>query len=377
MKLSQIKDVDYDILNRLDDESLIAYCQVDKAANSLCNDDRYWLSRIRSRFPTLPQAEMYRRGNKTWAKYYIEDLRPLMNSQEYGPLLKHIRFAVINGRIDILMAYVYHNININLIPYISTAIEHGQLEVLQYFGALGLEIISEDYLKLAIENNHLDIVKYQIENGADPIYPNNMPLRYAVQKNNIKMVDYLITRGANRNVALEAATEYGTMMMLTHILDTYTDIDINQNNNRALINTIYRRKIDHVRLLLDRGSDPNFLLGRPLLAAIRNEDIDIVNLLIDRGADVTVNNNEASIVAVAEGYLEILKLLVSRGANPIDPAANNEALFNAVYEYHFDIVKYLVELGAPITQEIISEATSQFMYDYLIENKSQSKIEIA
>lgn len=55
----------------------------------------------------------------------------------------------------------------------------------------------------------------------------------------------------------------------------------------ALSAAVSAKKIENVRLLLDRGADPNLraLAGTPLQEAIEAGDVDIIELLLDRGAD--------------------------------------------------------------------------------------------
>jgi beta-lactamase regulating signal transducer with metallopeptidase domain len=79
--------------------------------------------------------------------------------------------------------------------------------------------------------------------------------------------------------------------------------------------------LEAVRLLLDRGADPNLALGgegTPLIAAAREGHTDILSLLLDRGAiiDQTApRSGNALIQASQNGRLDVVKLLVARGAD--------------------------------------------------------------
>src|SRR5215510_14218040 len=89
---------------------------------------------------------------------------------------------------------------------------------------------------------------------------------------------------------------------------------------RKLIRAVADSDLEAVRLLLDRGADPNLWLGGNLLlvkaAELGHEEI--VSLLLDRGATidqiVPVWQN-ALIQASGKGHLEVVKLLVARGAD--------------------------------------------------------------
>jgi bla regulator protein blaR1 len=78
--------------------------------------------------------------------------------------------------------------------------------------------------------------------------------------------------------------------------------------------------LDAVRLLLDRGADPNLWprLKTPLIYAAEAGHVEIVSLLLDRGANIDLmvpGVHNALFVASDKGRLEVVKLLVARGAD--------------------------------------------------------------
>ncbi len=64
--------------------------------------------------------------------------------------------------------------------------------------------------------------------------------------------------------------------------------------------------------------------------------------------------------AAGRGQVEVVRLLLERGADPNLPEEGNaphgRALFSAVYERHFEVAKLLVEHGATPNQEVESSA---------------------
>jgi ankyrin repeat protein len=80
--------------------------------------------------------------------------------------------------------------------------------------------------------------------------------------------------------------------------------------------------IEIVKLLLDRGADPNIQneFGyTALIYSARNGIIENVKLLLDRGADPNIQNEfceTALMYSVIYGYTGIVKLLLDRGACP-------------------------------------------------------------
>src|SRR5262245_48340516 len=97
-------------------------------------------------------------------------------------------------------------------------------------------------------------------------------------------------------------------------------IDVNGVASSPLIRAARGGQLDAVRLLLDRGADPNLALldGSALILAAAEGHVDIVSLLLDRGASIdqtaTFGDN-ALHRASANGRLEVVKLLVARGAD--------------------------------------------------------------
>jgi hypothetical protein len=88
-----------------------------------------------------------------------------------------------------------------------------------------------------------------------------------------------------------------------------------------LISAAREGRLDAVRLLLDRGADPNLAApidGIALIHAAAEGHVDIVSLLLDRGASIdqtTPWDETALIRASGNGHLEVVKLLVARGAD--------------------------------------------------------------
>ena len=117
---------------------------------------------------------------------------------------------------------------------------------------------------------------------------------------------------------------------------------------RKLIRAVADGDLEAVRLLLDRGADPNLWLGGnlPLVKAAELGHEEIVSLLLDRGATidqiVPVWQN-ALIQASGKGHLEVVKLLVARGAD-----VNARALASQT-------IQFLNEEGKILTAKVRTE----------------------
>ncbi|GAH55578.1 unnamed protein product, partial [marine sediment metagenome] len=60
------KDVDYNIMMDLDDESLFNFCQTNQHIKSLCDNDDFWFRRTLNRYG----KDVSKPYNKTWRDHY-------------------------------------------------------------------------------------------------------------------------------------------------------------------------------------------------------------------------------------------------------------------------------------------------------------------
>nr|MBI3613319.1 ankyrin repeat domain-containing protein [Nitrospirota bacterium] len=113
-------------------------------------------------------------------------------------------------------------------------------------------------------------------------------------------------------------------------------------------------KIEVVQFLLDRGADVN-MAGNwectALCAAARSGHLPIVQLLLDRGANVNSQNRlkfAPLLIAASKGNPQVVKLLLERGADPAIPDHwGTQPLWWAVREAgNAEVVQMLLEHGA-------------------------------
>jgi ankyrin repeat protein len=152
----------------------------------------------------------------------------------------------------------------------------------------------------------------------------------AAAEGDISGIEELLRAGANVNCTVEIG-EFGS----------------------PLTGAAYKGRLDAVRLLLDRGADPNLVSdATPLINAAEGGHVDIVSLLLDRGANIdqiTQGRQNALIRASGKGHLEVVKLLVARGADVnarawvarqnVVKKANGETVVKTLYNFTRVIVK--------------------------------------
>jgi ankyrin repeat protein len=182
----------------------------------------------------------------------------------------------------------------------------------------------------------------------------NQPIHWAVMTRQIGMVDELLARGADingaridgarpiqltngdysfrgwRDVPKEVETTPSEVLAHLRARGAYCDIC-----TAASIGDL-----DRVRELLDHD---------PTLANLVSEYVTYY-----LGSGAPLKN------AAAGGHIEIVKLLLERGADPNLPeegiAPHGHALYSAVYNGHFEIAKLLLERGAYPNPEVESSA---------------------
>lgn len=182
----------------------------------------------------------------------------------------------------------------------------------------------------------------------------NQPIHWAVMTRQIDIIDELLARGADINaqrsdgarpVHLSNGDYYyrgwrdapkdtaaTSAEVLAHLIARGAHVDI--------WTAAHRGDLNGVRELLDQ--DPSL--------ANRNSPYNSHYL----GCGSPLRN------AAAKGHIEIVKLLLERGADPNLPqegiAPQGHALYAAVYNGHFEIAKLLLENGAQPNAEVESSA---------------------
>jgi ankyrin repeat protein len=126
-------------------------------------------------------------------------------------------------------------------------------------------------------------------------------------------------------VALMTAVVRGDVLAVQNLLDDpRVDLDWTgpRGGDSALIVAAADGKLPIVRLLLQRGANPNVAGGdtyTPLQAAARNGYAEVAQLLIDAGADVNAASGRYGYTPLAGaaryGHVEVIKLLLDAGAD--------------------------------------------------------------
>lgn len=218
--LTGVKDLDYKIMNNLDDKDIVNLCKVNKKSKEYFNDQKFWMSRTFQKYSEVPPDILNKyKGSQAWSDYYIDQLRNIEYSANalegamcggrmdeviilltagYRPRSRRIAICLIYNNLDMIQYFIDNNIPIDINLGLTSAARDGFIEKVKYFVENGADVnYSEgDPLYKAAVNNHLDVVKYLVEHGADISVNNYNSIMFAYRYNFKDIVDYLISQGA-------------------------------------------------------------------------------------------------------------------------------------------------------------------------------------
>jgi hypothetical protein len=220
--LSGIRDVDREILSKLDDRELLKVCSIDKYTwNTIC-DDAFLRRRLIAKYP---QIEKEKRKNESWKAFFLRAVHVIAKMKErfsyeytFGNFVKHYNLLKDYNRNknknDLLIESVKNkelplviwslkkgaDINYQNTYALVTASENGYLEIVKYLVENGAKIHAnnDEALRWASEKGYLEIVKYLVENGAKIHANNDEALRWASEKGHVKVVEYLIEKSSSK-----------------------------------------------------------------------------------------------------------------------------------------------------------------------------------
>ncbi len=193
------KDVDRKILNNLEDEDLVNVCQVNKKAQSLCNDQVFWMNRVFLKFGYVGGNILRKhKKDRSWSEYYIKDLRKINRTNADG----YLGNGTYNGRLDHVIISL--NIGANIHRHNDDALRYssrrGHLDIVRYLVELkpdgsNIHRHNDEALRASSRNGHLDVVKYLVElkpDGANIHAMNDAALRFASRHGHLEVVKYLV-----------------------------------------------------------------------------------------------------------------------------------------------------------------------------------------
>jgi ankyrin repeat protein len=187
-------------------------------------------------------------------------------------------------------------------------------------------------------------------------------LHWAVQRENVELVDLLLASGANPKSAtrynitpLFLACMNGNAAIVERLLKAGVDPNAAaEEGETALMTAAMTGKADVIKVLLDRGADvaaKDPAKGQTaLMWAAAEGNTAAVELLLNAKADIQLKSKggfTALLFAVREGHLQVAKTLLDRGANANDAAPDGTSALNtAIVNAYFELASTLLDYGA-------------------------------
>lgn len=233
----------------------------------------------------------------------------------------------------------------------------------------------------------------------------NYLITYAIIKNNIEIVKFLLVKGARIDITdqegkslLYLPIKFSYNSLITLIIE-YDKLNIGISiadfkdifNNIPLHYSIFFKNMHAIDLLLEANSNPNTLDqngNNSLHLAIYSKNYDICKKIIDKDVNINAKTSigETALHIACNFQLEsIVRLLVENGIDLNAQDFNNEitALIYAVNLNNKNISKYLLERGADpniqdfmgntATHYVILEENYEILYYLLMSDKVQVK----
>jgi ankyrin repeat protein len=227
----------------------------------------------------------------------------------------------------------------------------------------------------AIRERNLPKVQELLDRAPDLLHTgdlrSNQPIHWAVMTRQIDVIDEVLNRGADINTP---RADGGRPIHLTngdYFYRGWRDVPSDHPTTPAQV-------LDHLR---SRGAyvDINTAASIGDLARMKellDEDPSLTNR-VSEYVTYYVGSGSPLKNAAARGHMDVVKLLLERGADPNLPeegiAPRGHALYSAVANRHFEIAKLLLEHGAYPNPEVESSADA---LSRAISNSDQPMIEL-
>jgi hypothetical protein len=211
-KISGIRDVDREIIGKLEDFEILNACSINKYTWNIVCDDQFLRRRLITKYPEIEKEKM---KNESWKRFFLRAVNYIkLMKQEFN---YEYTFGNINKQYKILKDYRGSN------DLLLNSSKRGELALVIWSLNIGANVHAEYNRALigASKNGHLETVKYLVEAGANIHAQDNEALRLASENGQLETVKYLVEAGADihakDNYALRMASLFGKLEVIKYL----------------------------------------------------------------------------------------------------------------------------------------------------------------
>ena len=254
-------------------------------------------------------------------------------------------------------------------------LEKSDIDIIKYINKLNI---------IAIGHANLDFVKYCVQNGADPTYENNYPIKEACKMRSPDISAFLLEFGADINsieitdlseVFCSWSGDDGLSYMKFLIANGF---DYVEKINLLFLESVASANCSLLSYFVELGADIHARDDLALFIAAYDEYADVLDILLDLGADIHAQND--SIISVITDLIDpfdiennyyfyrldsgefhiydigsrgrcILKKLIKHGAAISDPRILSAVLADFTFGADIEIVAHILSMGIDINEK--------------------------
>ncbi len=249
-KITGVKDLDIEILTKIEDKKLSNIWNINKYFYYKICDDSF----LKRRLTKYPGVEKYKYKNQNQKNFFTDV------SNHIFQMKKNFDFSYSTGdfRKQCNLLKSYGNINDLLLESTRKA----ELPLMIYSLNKGADIRSDadGIIYIAVDTGCIEIVDYLVKMGCSIIGEGDSCLRQATTNNNLGLVKYLVEKGARINLggggisALTIACDKGYNEIVHHLIEQ--GANIHYNNNEAVKIAVKQGYFTIVQYLIEHGAIP-------------------------------------------------------------------------------------------------------------------------
>ena len=214
MSLTELKDIDREVLKYVDDKELLMASSLNRKTWYEVCDDNF----LRRRLSKYPNVEKCKKETESWKRFYLRAIHYIEKMKE--------KFGFDYSDGDFRLQYdILKDSGNDEKDLLNRSSAYAQLSLIKFAVSQGARIYPGGSVAVswAAENGHLDIVKYLVEDQkADIHYNDEFALQWASGAGYLDVVKYLVEHGANiqerEDGALRQASKNGHLDVAEYLL---------------------------------------------------------------------------------------------------------------------------------------------------------------